>query len=179
MSGDREHYDAEDLPVRHGWGCCVPFAALAAVAAALCGCSTATPASRATTATYQFRFGDMNRSTLNLTLGDGALASADSSGSTETQTATPTVDVRPDIDVRYNDAIAGATTASKGVLETLLQSSAEKVLGLMSSKQTGTVEVQKKDGTSATVKCEGGQCSFADGGTYDPDFPAVDDGIND
>ena len=100
--------------------------------------------------------------TINTTMGDGALASADSSGSTETQTATPTVDVKPDIDVRYNDAIAGATTASKGVLETLLASSANKVLALMQSKETSIVEVQKTDGTNATVKCENGQCSFCE-----------------
>ena len=127
------------------------------------GCSTATPASRATTATYEFRFelGDGAKSvTINTTLGDGALASADSAGSTETQTATPTTDIKPDLDLRYNDAIAGATTASKGVLETLLSSSANKVLEMMSKKETGTVEVQKTDGTTATVQCSDGQCSF-------------------
>ena len=129
------------------------------------GCSTATPASRATTAQYRIEFslGDAARSnTVTFTFGDGALASADSAGSTETQTATPTVDVKPDIDVHYNDAIAGATTASKGVLETLLDSSANKVLALMQSKETGTVEVEKTDGTKATVKCENGQCSFCE-----------------
>ncbi len=129
------------------------------------GCSTATPASRATTAEYRIEFslGDAARSnTVTFTCGDGALASADSSGSTETQTATPTVDVRPDIDVRYNDAIAGATTASKGVLETLLASSANKVLALMQSKESGTVEVQKTDGSTATVQCADGQCSFVE-----------------
>lgn len=97
-----------------------------------------------------------------ITFGDMALASADSAGSTETQTATPTTDIKPDLDLRYNDAIAGATTASKGVLETLLASSANKVLALMQSKETGTVEVQKTDGSTATVKCENGQCSFCE-----------------
>ena len=129
------------------------------------GCSTATPASRATTAEYRIEFslGDAARSnTVTFTFGDGALASAGSSGSTETQTATPTVDVRPDIDVRYNDAIAGATTASKGVLETLLASSANKVLALMQSKESGTGEVQKTDGSTATVQCADGQCSFVE-----------------
>ena len=127
------------------------------------GCSTATPASRATTAEYliEFSLGDAARSnTVTFTFGDGALASADSAGSTETQTATPTTDIKPDLDLRYNDAIAGATTASKGVLETLLSSSANKVLEMMSKKETGTVEVQKTDGTTATVQCSDGQCSF-------------------
>lgn len=130
------------------------------------GCSTAQPASRATTAQYKFvfEFDDSSRqNTVNLTLGDGALASADSSGSTETQTATPTVDVKPDIDVRYNDAIAGATTASKGVLGAIGYG-ADAVLELMSSKKSGTVKVTRKDGTAATVKCEDGQCEFVEDG---------------
>lgn len=133
--------------------------------AVLCGCMDTAPASRATTASYSFEFSfdDSARgNTINLTLGDGALASADSSGSTETQTATPTLDIRTKIDARYNDAIAGATTASKGVLETLLSTSANKVLEMMQSKETGTVKVQKTDGTEATVKCEDGQCSFCE-----------------
>ena len=131
----------------------------------LAGCMDTAPASRATTATYTFafEFDDSARgNTINLTLGDGALASADSSGSTETQTATPTLDIRTKIDARYNDAIAGATSASKGVLESLLSTSANKVLEMMQSKETGTVKVQKTDGSEATVKCENGQCSFCE-----------------
>lgn len=131
------------------------------------GCSTATPASRATTATYTFNFNfpmdegaKGNNVNITNTMGDGALASADSSGSTETQTATPTVDVRPDVDVHYNDAIAGASTASRGVIESLAEVGKAKVLSMIESKATGTVEVQKKDGTTATVECSGGQCSF-------------------
>ena len=91
--------------------------------------------------------------------GDGAIASADSSGSTESQTQTPTFDIRPQTDLRYNDALSAASTTSKGVLETLTQSGAEKVLSLMSSGGTGTVTVEKKDGTQAVVKCENGQCT--------------------
>ena len=133
--------------------------------AALVGCSTATPASRATTATYtyNYNFGDhAKNTTINNKMGDGALASADSSGSTETQTATPTVDVRPDIDVHYNDAMKNATDASKGVLESLASAGKEAVLEMMASKKSGTVDVQKTDGTTATVSCENGQCSFVE-----------------
>ena len=139
---------------------CVVVAAFTMVV--VCGCSTATPASRATTAayTFNFNFGEKaNNVNISNKMGDGALASADSSGSTETQTATPTIDVKPDIDVRYNDAIAGASAASKGVLEALA-SGADEVLELMASKKTGTVEVTKTDGSTATVKCENGQCEF-------------------
>ena len=136
--------------------------------AALCGCMETQPASRATTANYRIdvvvKVDDGARgNTFNLpfTIGDGALASADSAGSTETQTATPTMDIKPDIDVRYNDAIAAASTVSRGVLETLTPAGTDAVLKLMDSKETGTVDVVKTDGTTATVKCEDGQCSFA------------------
>ena len=92
--------------------------------------------------------------------------SLESTGTTDTfsQTATqtPTTDVKPDIDVRYNDAIAGATSASKGVLDLLTDTGKASVLELMSSKKSGTVKVEKTDGSSATVKCENGQCEFCE-----------------
>lgn len=146
----------------------IPFAA---ALAAFCGCSMATPASRATSANYGDFGGDVKvvvenstGTTVNVSLpikvGDGALASADSSGSTETQTATPTLDIKPDIDVHYNDAIKNATDASKGVLETLAKGSADAVVRMMASGDSGTVKVQKSDGSAAVVKCENGQCSL-------------------
>ena len=92
--------------------------------------------------------------------------SLESTGSTETisptSTQTPTTDVKPDIDVHYNDAIKNATDASKGVLESLAAASASKVVQMMSSGGTGTVEVTKADGTTGTVKCENGQCSLCE-----------------
>ena len=97
----------------------------------------------------------------------GNLAQANETSGTETLTAspsnTPTVSTPVQIDARYNDALAAASTASKGVLETLTTASANAVLKLMASKETGTVKVQKTDGTTATVKCENGQCAFVDG----------------
>lgn len=79
----------------------------------------------------------------------------------QTATQTPTTDIRPDIDVKYNDAIAGASTASKSVLSSI-GSGLDSVLALMQSKKSGTVAVTKTDGSSATVKCEDGQCSFCE-----------------
>ena len=79
---------------------------------------------------------------------------------TQTTTQTPTTDVKPDIDVHYNDALKNATDASKGVLESLATASANKVLSMMASKESGTVEVTKTDGSTATVECKDGQCSF-------------------
>lgn len=103
-----------------------------------------------------------------ITFGDMALASADSAGSTESQAQTPTFDISPKTDLRYNDAIAGATTASKGVLSAIGYG-ADAVLEMMASKKSGTVKVQKTDGTDATVKCENGQCSFCEDGNCSAD----------
>ena len=139
--------------------------------AALTGCMTPGQASRSTSAGY----GDFEPSvkvvlgenassntvavTITITIGDGAIASADSSGSTETQTQTPTFDIKPQTDLRYNDAMAAASVTSKGILETLTQTGMEKVLALMSSGGSGQVTVEKKDGTQAVVTCENGQCT--------------------
>ena len=158
---------------------CVLFALFAA-AAMLTGCQTPNQASRSTNASYddlepkivvQIGEGVTNanvNATINMTLGDGALASADSSGSTESQTQTPTFDIRPQTDLRYNDAIAGASSASKGVLETLADTSKDAVLAMMASKQSGMVGVTKKDGTKATVTCTDGQCSICEDGICTP-----------
>ena len=133
----------------------------------LCGCPSANPASRATASDV----GDLtvkicverkaygNTINVNYSLSDMALESADSSGSTETQTATPTVDVRTRVDARYNDAIAGATSASRKVLGTI-GDGLDAVLELMLNKQSGKVRVTKTDGTAAVVQCDGGQCSY-------------------
>ena len=157
-------------------GSCSYCGALAVLLALVCGCMDTNPASRQTYSTYgdneqtvKIVFGEYSVSNsayvvINTTVGDGAIASADSSGSTETQTATPTLDIRTKIDARYNDALAAASTTSKGVIESLTEASANKVLAMMADKSTGTVEVQKKDGTTATVECKDGQCSFTDSG---------------
>ena len=102
----------------------------------------------------------------------GNLTQANETSGTETQTTTqtaspsntPTVSTPVQIDARYNDALAAASTASKGVIESLTEAGANKVLSLMADKSTGTVEVTKKDGTTATVECKDGQCSFTDSG---------------
>ena len=99
--------------------------------------------------------------TTTISLSDMTMASADSAGSTETQTETPTLDVRTRVDARYNDAIAGATSASRTVLGQI-GDGATAVLDMMLSKKSGTVKVTKTDGTEATVECKDGQCGFAD-----------------
>lgn len=88
-----------------------------------------------------------------------SLESSGTESFAQTATQTPTTDIKPDIDVKYNDAIAAASATSKGILETLTQSGMEKVLSLMSSGGSGQVTVEKKDGGQAVVTCENGQCT--------------------
>ena len=137
--------------------------ALMGVLLLVAGCSfDTTPASRATTATVTVEvrnYGGTN--SVSNSVHDVAQASADSEGSTETQTATPTLDIRTKIDARYNDAISGATAASRSTLG-LIGDGITGVLDMMASKKSGTVAVTKTDGTPATVKCENGQCSICE-----------------
>lgn len=163
-----------------GKKCAVAVAALA-LAAIFAGCATSDSAQPAKSQTQNNTFDDCiivvatkcsvsNRvvradgtkdiPAVELFTQTQSLESSGTESFAQTATQTPTTDVKPDIDVKYNDAIAGATTASKGVLESLTSVGANKVLDLMASKSSGTVTVEKKDGTTATVECKDGQCSL-------------------
>ena len=96
-----------------------------------------------------------------------SLESSGSESYAQTATQTPTVDVRTKIDARYNDAMAAASSTSKNVLDALTDWGKEAVLNMMANKASGTVEVEKKDGTKATVECKDGQCEFVDSGCKD------------
>lgn len=145
---------------------CILFAFLLAVAG--CHMGEQPTAQRAQTANTEVKFlvEDGGTATFNFGAEFVSQAQANETSGTETMTAspsnTPTVSTPIQIDARYNDAMAAANNVSKGVLESLTTAGANKVLELMSSKQTGKVEVQKKDGTTATVECKDGQCSIAD-----------------
>ena len=149
---------------------CAVLVLMCGLCAALTGCMDTNPASRATSnaigdvePAVKVVVENASSNTISVvvktTFGDGAIASADSSGSTETQTATPSMSIPVKVDARYNDALAAASTTSKGILESLTQTGMEKVLSLMSSGGSGQVKVEKKDGTQTVVKCENGQCS--------------------
>ena len=144
------------------------------------GCSTATPASRATSASYEINVKvcmdeNVKSATVNVpfTFGDGALASADSSGSTETQTATPTLDIKPDVNVNYaqgggitNRGTGGAKAyGAAGIIESLAAEGLATLKDWIVNKKTGTVTLQKKDGTTVTADCKDGACTFSDGTT--------------
>lgn len=164
--------------------CAIAFAAFLATVV-MCGCSTAEAptAQRAQNVTvtdnsFVFNFGQSEPCVTNRTVvvpnfhfEFGTAAQANETSGTETMTATndlkPTNTTEVPIDVRYNDAMAAASTASKGVLSSI-GSGLDGVLQLMQSKQSGTVQVTKTDGTAATVKCEDGQCSFCEDGSCAP-----------
>ena len=164
--------------------CAVVVAVLLATAV-MCGCSTAEAptAQRAQNVTvtdnsFVFNFGQGEPCATNRTVvvpsfhfEFGTAAQANETSGTETMTATndlkPTNTTEVPIDVRYNDAMATASTASKGVLSSI-GTGLDGVLQLMQSGQSGTVQVTKKDGTAATVRCEDGQCSFCEDGSCGP-----------
>ena len=142
---------------------------IAAVALFLClsclvsGCMETQPASRATTATYGdivVKLGEKSHgNTVTITLGDGALASADSAGSTETQTATPSMSIPVRIDARYNDPVKSggdAITAALKGLTPAAQALLEKAIG---EKYTGTLDLEKTDGSKVQVECKDGVCT--------------------
>ena len=105
-----------------------------------------------------------SRSVAPINVEVGNLAQANETSGTESMTAspsnTPTVSTPVRIDARYNDALAAASTTSKGVIESLTEAGANKVLSMMADKSTGTVDVEKKDGTTVTVECKDGQCAI-------------------
>lgn len=95
--------------------------------------------------------------------------SLESTGSTDTfsQTATqtPTTDIKPKTDLRYNDAIGAGGTAAKSFMDSLSSAGLAMVSDYIKNKKSGTIEVEKKDGTKETVTCENGKCTTSDGTT--------------
>lgn len=166
-------------------GCAAIVAALSL--AVLCGCSTAESAQPAKSQTQNNTFDDCvivvatKCSISNRVIrADGTkdvpavelftmAQSQESSGSTEsfspTSTQTPTTDVKPDLNVHYNDAMKNATDASKNVISSIVESGRDAVLAMMAAKLNGTVKVQKTDGTDAVVECKDGQCSLCTDGS--------------
>ena len=134
---------------------CAAVLAFALCGALLTGCMDTNPASRQNSNAFgdieptvkvvlgEYAVSNTVAVTVNTTLGDGVLASADSAGSTETQTATPTqtTDVKPDVDLHYNDALsAGASvaasgaTAAKGVAEAVKDDTAKNLADTLKDK---------------------------------------------
>lgn len=95
--------------------------------------------------------------------GDGAIASADSSGSTESQTQTPTFDIKPDLDVHYNDAVGTGGNAVSAFVSSLTTESAALLRDYVVNKKSGKITVSKTDGTTETLDCDSGTCTTTGG----------------
>ncbi len=95
--------------------------------------------------------------------------SQESTGSTDTfgqsATQTPTTDIKPKTDLRYNDAIGAGGSAAKSFMDSLSSAGVAMVSDYIKNKKSGTIEVEKKDGTKETVTCENGKCTTSDGTT--------------
>ena len=93
--------------------------------------------------------------------------SLESTGSTDTfsQTATqtPTTDIKPDIDLHYNDAVGTGGNAAASFLSLLTAESFAAVRDYIKSGKSGKVTVTTKDGKTETLDCADGSCSRADG----------------
>ena len=93
--------------------------------------------------------------------------SLESTGSTDTfgqsATQTPTTDIKPDVDVHYNDAIGAGGSAAKNFTDSLSSAGLALLSDYIKNKKSGTIEVEKKDGTKETVTCENGKCTLSDG----------------
>ena len=80
-----------------------------------------------------------------------------------TATQTPTTDVKPDLDVRYNDAVGTGGNAVSSFLSSLTTEGAAMLRDYVYSKKSGKITVTKKDGTTETLDCDGGNCTTSSG----------------
>jgi len=95
--------------------------------------------------------------------------SLESTGSTDTfgqtNTQTPTTDIKPDVDVHYNDAVGKGSDAAATFLSSLTSESFAALRDYVTNKKSGSVTVTKKDGTTETLECKDGTCTRQDGTT--------------
>ena len=161
----------------------------ASAALILAGCSTSDSAQPAKSATMSNTFDDCiivvatqasisNRivradgtkdaPSLELFTVTQALESSGTETYSQTATQTPTTDVKPDLDVHYNDAVGTGGSAAKGLLETLTAESAATLRAYIAEKKSGVVTVTTKDGQTQQVQCKDGVCSPCEGGACSP-----------
>ena len=88
-----------------------------------------------------------------------SLESSGTESFAQTSTQTPTTDIKPDVDVHYNDPVKSggdAVTAAIKGLTPAAQALLEKATG---EKYTGTLELEKEDGSKVQVECKDGVCT--------------------
>lgn len=167
-----------------------------ALAAILTGCTTAESAQPAKSQTQENRFDGCTfvmaaKTTISNGVitaeGDAAPAlemftqtqSLESTGSTDTfgqaNTQKPTTDVKPDIDLHYNDAVGTGGKAASDFLSSLSAESFAALRDYIKSGKSGKVTVTKKDGTTETLDCADGSCSYSGGTITAADCDACTD----
>ena len=167
-----------------------------ALAAILTGCTTADSAQPAKSQTQENRFDGCTfvmaaKTTISngviVAEGDAAPAlemftltqSLESTGSTDTfgqaNTQTPTTDIKPDIDLHYNDAVGTGGKAASDFLSSLSAESFAALRDYIKSGKSGKVTVTKKDGTTETLDCADGSCSYSGGTITAEDCAACSD----
>ena len=155
-----------------------------ALAAILTGCTTADSAQPAKSQTQENRFdrciiimAAKASVTNNIVHAEGDTAPAlemftqtqnlESTGSTDSlnmaNTQTPTLDVKPDVDVHWNDALGTGGNAAATFLSSLTAESFATLRDYLCGKKSGSVTVTKKDGTTETLNCTNGKCSYSGG----------------
>lgn len=155
-----------------------------ALAAILTGCTTADSAQPAKSQTQENRFDGCTfvmaaRATISngVIVAEGEAAPAlemftqtqslESTGSTDTfgqaNTQTPTTDIKPDIDLHYNDAVGTGGNAASAFLSSLTAESFAALREYVKSGKSGKVTVTKKDGTTETLDCADGSCTYSGG----------------
>ena len=167
-----------------------------ALAAILTGCTTADSAQPTKSQTQENRFDGCTfvmaaKTTISngVIVAEGAAAPAlemftqtqslESTGSTDTfgQTATqtPTTDIKPDIDVHYNDAVGTGGNAAATFLSSLSAESFAALRDYIKSGKSGKVTVTTKDGKTETLDCADGTCTYSGGKITAEDCAACTD----
>lgn len=105
--------------------------------------------------------------------------SLESTGSTDTfgqaNTQTPTTDIKPDVDVHYNDAVGKGSDAAATFLSSPTSESFAALRDYVTNKKSGSVTVTKKDGTTETLECKDGSCTYSGGTITAEDCAACSD----
>lgn len=81
----------------------------------------------------------------------------------QTATQTPTTDVKPDVDLHYNDAVGKGSDAVSAFLSSLSAEGFSAVKAAIANKQSSKITVTKQDGTTETLDCNGGSCTTSSG----------------
>lgn len=74
-----------------------------------------------------------------------------------------TTDVKPDVDLHYNDAVGKGGDAASVFLSALTTECFAAVKAATANKQNGTITVQTTDGKIETLDCENGTCTTSSG----------------